>query len=172
MIDEQFLRLRSVECGECWEWTHSYTSSGIPLLSRADGGKMVRAQAVIDILGRTMPKGMIAASRCRNRRCVRPDHIEVISRAKLLERSRENTNEALRHAKIAKARRAQSKVLTEEVARLIASSDETLGVLAKRHNIHPTMAQKIKSGKAWAPVSPFAGLFTGLVAANEGRKRA
>lgn len=174
-IDEKYLRLRTLECGDCWEWLQSYTSSGIPLMPRTGNGaaKTVRSKVATDILKRKLPKGTLASNKCENKRCVRPSHVQLISRAQMLERSRRNTNEALRRAKITASRRASSTVMDEQTASTIAASDETLEVLAKRHNIHPSMVQKIKTGKAWAPQSSSIGMFSALIAANDhGRKRA
>lgn len=172
-IDEQYLRLRIVECGECWEWKHSYTTSGIPLLPRKDGKapEMVRVKVATDILKRKVRKGHIASTKCENRRCVRPQHVAIITRAQMLERTRKNTNNQLRIAKITAARRATSKVMTMEKAAAIQASTETVEALGKQHNIHPSMAHKIKTGKAWAPQNPLAGLFSGLVAANDHNRR-
>lgn len=172
-INEQYLRLRTVECGECWEWLQSYTTSGIPLLPRMGGcaPKTVRSKVATDILKRKLPKGTFASNKCENRRCVRPSHVQIISRAQMLERSRRNTNEALRRAKITASRRASSAVMDEQTASAIAASDETLEVLAKRHNIHRSMVQKIKTGKAWAPQGPLMGMFSALMAANDSNRR-
>lgn len=172
-INEQYLRLRTVECGECWEWQQSYTSSGVPLLPRMGGqrGKTVRMKVATDILNRKVPKGAIASTKCENRRCVRPSHVQVIPRAKMLERSRRNTNESLRRAKITATHRAQSEVLSEELAAEIRGAAEKLGDLARRHGISIAMASKIKRGEAWAPISPFGAMFSGLLASNDGSRR-
>lgn len=172
-IDEKYLRLRTVECGECWEWIQSYTSSGTPLLPRRNGERAVsvRSQIVKDMLGKSVPKGCIPSTSCENPRCVRPKHVAIITRAQLLERSRRNTNMALKNAKIASTRRAKSGKMTDEIAAEIRDSQETLDVLSRRHRISKAMASKIKRREAWAPQGPFGGMFAGLLAANDGARR-
>jgi len=174
-ITEDYLRLRSVECGDCWIWSQSYTSSGIPLVSKKDGGVPVRRLIARDILKKDMPPGSVAASSCHERKCVNPEHTLVLTRAKLLVRSRANTNQAIRNAKIAQAKRKRAKLTPEAVAD-IKSRQETSLVYAARYGVHHTMVSKIWCGGAWkeiaTPQNPFAGMFTSLAANDAGKKRA
>lgn len=172
-FDEQYLRLRTVECGACWEWLQSYTTSGVPLLPRIGGarGKTVRVKVATDILKLKVPKGYIASNICENRRCVRPKHVRVVSKTEMLKRSRRNTNETLRRAKISATHRAKSEVLSEELAAEIRISSEKLEKLAKRHRISIALVSKIKRGDVWAPISPFGAMFSDLLASNDSSRR-
>lgn len=174
-IDAEYLRLRSRPWGTCWEWTLGYTGSGIPRAPR-DGGRALTVRTLIarDVAKVEIPEGWVAATSCRNRKCVNPSHLEVMPRAKLLERSRKNTNEKLRHAKIAAARRGNGKLTPEAVAD-IKTQREPAATYAERYGVHVSMVHKIWNGNAWADIlpssNPFAGLFTGL-AANDSKRRA
>lgn len=61
----------------CWIWTGSKSKSGYGLLDVA--GKLQRPHRYAFVAcGGTIPKGLHLDHLCRNRACVRPDHLEVV----------------------------------------------------------------------------------------------
>lgn len=73
--------------GECWEWTGAKSSDGYGLFSL--DGLMVRAHRVaLAIAGRAAPPDGLVDHMCRNRLCVKSDHLRVVdNRTNLLENS-------------------------------------------------------------------------------------
>lgn len=61
----------------CWEWTRSVTSGGYG--SHYFEGKTQNAHRVAYALCVGDPGELYVDHLCRNRRCVRPDHLEAVS---------------------------------------------------------------------------------------------
>ena len=87
----------------CWEWTASLNDSGYGQV--AWQGKPLRAHRVVyEWLVGPIPEGMTLDHLCRNRKCVRPDHLEPVTRGENVRRgiAAEKTREraqALTHCK-------------------------------------------------------------------------
>lgn len=63
----------------CWEWTGPCNESGYGFLSR--DGKTGKAHRIAyELWRRPVPKGMDLDHLCRNRKCINPDHLEIVSR--------------------------------------------------------------------------------------------
>lgn len=69
---------RVKKSGDCWEWTRSLTRAGYGHLRRP-GGTYDYAHRVSYVLsGREIPAGYHVDHLCRNRKCVRPEHLEAV----------------------------------------------------------------------------------------------
>lgn len=80
------LRLASrVSVGEgCWPWTGFINHGGYGLFSEKVNRRkrMLRAhRAVYELMVGPIPEGLTLDHLCRNRRCVRPSHLEPVTRA-------------------------------------------------------------------------------------------
>src|SRR3954470_1919484 len=75
---ERFLSKIDVSDSGCWEWT-GHLRGGYGIFSYR--GKSLSAHRVMYELTRdvTIPKDDEADHLCKNRRCVNPDHIEIVS---------------------------------------------------------------------------------------------
>lgn len=63
---------------KCCEWKGTKTSKGYGVITL--DGKQYRVQRLAVLLsGRKIPKGMVTDHLCRNRACINPDHLEVVS---------------------------------------------------------------------------------------------
>jgi hypothetical protein len=67
----------------CWLWRGTIDRHGYGTIrqSRCDGGRQLRAhRAVYELVVGPAPDGLDLDHLCRNRRCVRPDHLEPVTR--------------------------------------------------------------------------------------------
>lgn len=63
---------------ECWEWLGSLNSAGYGRI-RADGVEWLAHRFAYTHLVKTIPDGMVIDHLCRNRICVNPAHLEVVT---------------------------------------------------------------------------------------------
>lgn len=63
---------------ECWEWLGSRTSGGYGNL-RVDGRNDYAHRVSYRLTYGSIPDGLVIDHLCRNRACVRPDHLEAVS---------------------------------------------------------------------------------------------
>lgn len=64
--------------GECWAWTAGLMGGGYGQFH--DGGPNYAHRWLYARLIGPIPEGMTLDHLCRNRKCVRPDHLEVVTR--------------------------------------------------------------------------------------------
>ncbi len=69
----------------CWEWTASRTTAGYGQTSVAGKYRMAH-RALYELLVGPIPNGLQLDHLCRNRGCVRPDHLEPVTQAENLRR--------------------------------------------------------------------------------------
>lgn len=69
----------------CWTWTGSIRADGYGVISIND--RMVRAHRLTyETMVGPIPEGLTLDHLCRNRACVRPDHLEPVTRSENLRR--------------------------------------------------------------------------------------
>ena len=79
------LKLKSMSDrrGECWFWLGNVDEYGYGRV----GGRKRRAHRVwFELVRGPIPAGMDLDHLCRNRRCVRPDHLEIVTRQENIRR--------------------------------------------------------------------------------------
>lgn len=92
MKDEYLLKKikdRCKVCDECWIWTQSINNKNQPQMCHlGKGGQMVRRIAYV-ANGGTISKGYVvtAIDDCNNPHCCNPEHIQAVSRARILKRA-------------------------------------------------------------------------------------
>jgi len=73
--------------GDCWSWSASVGSHGYGQFRVWGDRTMVTAHRMAwTILVGPVPEGMTLDHLCRNRRCVNPDHLEVVTRGENIRR--------------------------------------------------------------------------------------
>jgi hypothetical protein len=77
-MDERFFAKVHMT-SECWVWTAAVNLHGYGMFTRGDGrGQVAHRTAFEEIVG-PVPEGLCLDHLCRNRRCVRPDHLEPVT---------------------------------------------------------------------------------------------
>lgn len=63
----------------CWEWTAARSASGYGQFTIASGKARRAHRVVYELLAGPIPAGLELDHLCRNRACVRPDHLEPVT---------------------------------------------------------------------------------------------
>lgn len=71
--------------GECWEWSGSHYVNGYSKITSGRDQALAHRWAYEHYRGR-IPDGMVIDHLCRNRGCVNPDHMEVVTNNENLRR--------------------------------------------------------------------------------------
>lgn len=71
-----------VRTATCWDWNGTLTPSGYGVVhTKHRGGVKGAHRIAFELMRGPIPAGMVLDHLCRNRRCVNPQHLEVVSRA-------------------------------------------------------------------------------------------
>jgi hypothetical protein len=148
-----WLQERVIERDGCWIWQR-YAKGGSPQADIGGRVQLVR-RYVYNATHVALTAKRVASMRCDSPLCVHPDHIAGRTRSEV---HRGKPKPHGHGVKIAKARRAVSKVTGDDVA-AIRESDETGQALAKRYGVSRSCISTIRLHKVWRELSsPFAGL--------------
>ena len=166
----EFVQQHTVDDGGCLIWTGRLScSSGAPKM----GNKSARREYFQATKG-PIRAGRVITSTCGHHLCM--EHLAQITRSDVSRKQNADPSiRARKRASSARASRAKGKI-NMEIARQIRASTDSLDVEAAKHGVDRSLIHKIRTHKAWREdvfqASPFAGLFTGLVAANDTRRAA
>ena len=145
----------------CWEWRGAIHQkvNPVPVMSWKGSTNKVRRFLAIE-LGVAF-EGGVATCKCGNPLCVKPAHIEVITRSELQRRLSARMLHQLqtaRRAKISEAKRAKAK-LTAEMVQEIRTSTESQAALARRFGVSQATVSEIRRGLTWRDyTNPFSQL--------------
>ena len=142
---------RVVEVGDCLEWKGGYMVR-VPAIVFQGKNMNVRRALALDaklLDGKNADK--VAVVRCLNWRCVRPEHIQVLSRKKLQQRTADLGHFSAKtvgaRKKSASARKRAK--LSVEIAAEIRASTDTQRELAKRYGVSQSLVYAIRKGLVW-----------------------
>lgn len=82
---------------DCWEWTAGIDGAGYGQLAVQNGEGKTSAKAhrlVYELLRGPIPEGLELDHLCRNRRCVKPGHLEPVTHAENVSRGRAGAHHA------------------------------------------------------------------------------
>lgn len=151
----EYLRARSEEVGECWEWTGALQSArGSPVMRHERVAQPVRRVIAIE-LGMQV-KGRMATVRCCNSLCVRPEHVVVLTRKQLQQRTAKVTQlhaNPTRCRKLAQTARRTAKLTEAQVAEIRALEGLTQRQIAARYGITQATVSAIRRGVKWKDYS-------------------
>ena len=155
------IQARTVEVGDCWEWQGALQACGTTPTTRL-GRKTISVRRLILIDAGVNVEGRVATCTCDNRLCVRPEHIELITRKRLTKRvgaKLRRTVSVARIARIAERARKHAK-LTVELAAQIREAAGSQRAIATQFGVCQATVSMIKRGRTWRDYSnPFAHLF-------------
>lgn len=64
----------------CWEWQSTLNQGGYGIYSHHEYGNVLAHRLVLHVVGRPVPVEMTVDHLCKNRKCVNPDHLEIVTR--------------------------------------------------------------------------------------------
>lgn len=134
----EYIDARTRQEGACRIWTGGKTGSGQPTM-RFKGERRTVRSVVLEVLkGLPHKPGFVASNTCQCSLCVETEHCLQISQAQMLERSRRNTNEEYRAARIAESQSHLRKLTDQDLRNIIVSSEPSTS-LAKRLGVHHSL---------------------------------
>ena len=147
------IRMKCVECGDCWLWRGSRNEKGHPKYK----AKSLRRTMYIAARG-PIKGGRVISVKCGENSCLNPDHLVARTVGDVISRVYATTDLRMRRS-IASSLAAQRRSsLSTEVIRELRQSDESTNSAAKRLGVHPATIARIRAGQTWREASPWAGL--------------
>lgn len=150
---------RCTECGDCLIWNGAVDDAGVPQMRIPGIRKVLPARRVLmTALGRKID-GLIATTRCDNKRCMAEEHVVAWTRKMLQKRSgKKYAGSADRAVKLMKANEQRSR-LGMETARDIRAKGMTAQEVMEQYGVSKSSAYDVIAGRHWKDYSsPFAGL--------------
>lgn len=151
---------KCVEEGACLIWQGCFSECGIPQVSYRGSARSVRRVLCEAVRGRAVGRGMVAAPRCRNPRCVSLECIQVLTVAQLrkIDAARGAFSGAQANAARLMAARRRA-VIPDELVLMVRNYVGTCAQAAAATGVSLSHCKKIRAGTARAPLaSPWKGL--------------
>lgn len=149
------------ESGDCMLWGGPLVQRKFPVLN-VDRKKLYVKRHAMQLMGHVLGRKVVT-SKCGNQLCVNPEHLVLVTKAKMVEMTVAahggNLNTPASKAKIAAALRAKSPLTQEEVAD-IRNSNDSITTIARRYDISEAYAYMLRRGD-WRRdynATPFSGL--------------
>lgn len=152
-----YVKSRSQEIGDCWEWTGAMKHKNATPVMRYQQ-QTISVRRLLMLKQCLEHEGKLVTSACGNSLCVNPEHLELITRKRLSQRVAlkfTKTFGLLRKLKISKLVRYRSK-LTAEIADEIRMAEGIQREIAKRYGVSQSTVCAIKNGRTWRDyLNPF-----------------
>jgi hypothetical protein len=85
-LSEDDFWARVAKSAGCWEWTQALTSAGYGKVQLPTGKTGSAHRRAYELTHGPIPDGLVIDHLCRNKRCVRPDHLEAVTVARNTQR--------------------------------------------------------------------------------------
>lgn len=80
--------LKNLRIGNgCWEWAGAKSGHGYAVIYSGGGKSLLGHRVVYELVCGSIPDGLEIDHLCRNRSCVRPDHLEPVTHAENIRRT-------------------------------------------------------------------------------------
>jgi len=156
----EYVKARSEEIGDCWDWKGALQACGTTPMMRHQGKTISVRRLIMQDQGFEV-EGKVATCTCGNHLCVNPEHLELITRKRLTKRVASKINRSisvLRMAKISSVARQHSKI-NKQIAEEIRQAEGTQREIARRFGVSQATVSVIKRGLTWRDYNnPFAQL--------------
>lgn len=171
-ISLEKIKARVTEVGDCWEWPT--VQRDIPCWRVTIDGKRVWIGVrrwLAESMGRKV-EGKCVTNSCQNKACVNPDHIQLLTKKQIQVRTGKRMSasltiqDSIRRSLI---REKQGTKITREIAREIRASDRPTKEWAAELGCSQCAVRNVRSGRTF---KDFQNPFAGLIAANDGKRRA
>lgn len=140
-----YLLARSKLDADCWIWQGSVIQGKFPSMRFNGVGHPVRRVAYTLIRGPVEPKLQVGVHKDCHPLCVCPDHLVVRTKSEAITGHQVSLPARL---KMARAKRAVSKLTQAQVQEILGSSESGVA-LAKRLGISHGLVSKIRLGQSW-----------------------
>jgi len=136
MDDTEFARFMShVEVGECWLWTGTLSRTGYGQFYLRKKTRDIHRLMLERVLGRALGEGMHTLHSCRNKHCVRPEHLREGTQQENME---DRTRDGNTHH-----------ILTEDQVRAIRADTRIERVIAPEYGVSRATIGQIRRGQTW-----------------------
>ena len=141
LIRRFFAKVNKTE--ECWLWTGYITPTGYGQMTMNKITKKAHRLSWL-IAGNTIPDDKpVLRHKCRNRNCVRPEHLEVGTHA-------ENTADRIRDETVIRGRESNlAKLTDEQVLQIRERATENQRELAREFGVAQSAISRIIGRKTW-----------------------
>jgi DNA-binding transcriptional regulator YiaG len=149
---KRYLRERSTEIGNCWDWLGA-TQGPYRMPVMNVGGAVVSVRRYIArTMGLLLEERRVATFSCGNRQCVNPRHVVVMSRAEL--QARTGSQAALhinpvRSHRLAQSARRHSKLSPEQVAEIRATEGVSQCALGAKYGVSQATISDVRREQTW-----------------------
>lgn len=148
-VAERFMRFVPIGDG-CWDWSGATARNGYGVFQLGVGRREYAHRVAFQMFTGPIACGLVVRHRCDNRRCVRPDHLEV-GTAKdnvrdMFERGRAHVTSGESHP--------NAKLTDDDVRdiRRLAASGQTQRRIAHTFGVNPSAVSAIVRRARWAHV--------------------
>ena len=155
-----YVKSRTEEIGDCWEWAGALQACGTTPMMRHHK-QTISVRRLLMLEQGLEVEGKVATSTCGNHLCVNPKHLELITRKRLTKRIALGFSRSvslLRKAQISTLVRQRSKLTAEQAEEIRQASGKQRDI-AKLYGVSQSTVCAIKHGRIWRDyLNPFAQL--------------
>lgn len=149
------IKAHVVDSEGCWIWKGATQNNGSPIPVMGWQGKTNKVRRFLAVSLGLQVEGRVATHKCGNPLCVKPQHVEVVTRSEMQRRIANSTHHqklASRRARMSETKRSKAKLTAEMVAEIRASTDAQEAI-AKRYGVSQATVSEIKRGRLWRDYS-------------------